>query len=125
MIIKGAPKLYIFNSCVELIEEMQQYKWKQVFGTGTVNPNADVMAERPVKRNDDLVDPLRYMIMSRPVTPRMMQSIEPWIFSNPLELARRAQVMGMTVDDLIHQRHNQTTIRHSESKIKHRTSLKG
>jgi PBSX family phage terminase large subunit len=124
-IIKGAPRLYIFSSCVELIEEIQQYKWKQVFGSGTVSANADDIKERPVKRNDDLVDPLRYLIMSRPQSAKMLNSLEPWLFDHPLELARRAQAMHMTVDDLINQRSNKTTIRHSSSKgkIGHRDNL--
>lgn len=123
MLIQGAPHLYIFSSCTELVEEIQQYRWKQVFGTGTVNPNQDVIKERPVKRNDDLVDPLRYIIMSRPQSPQMLASIEPWVFENQLELARRAQHMGMTIDDLVNQRYNRTTIKHSKSTIKHRDSL--
>ncbi len=125
-LIKGAPHLYIFSSCNELIEEIKQYRWKQVLGQGTVNINADVIKERPVKRNDDLVDPLRYLIMSRPQSARMVASLEPWVFDNPLELARRAQNMNMTVDELVSNRHNQTVIRHSDGKgkIRHRNSLR-
>lgn len=124
MIIKGAPHVYIFSSCPELIEEIQQYKWKQVFGTGTMNPYQDDIKERPVKRNDDLVDPFRYIIMSRPQSARSEAPMEPWVFENPLELARRAQVMGMTVDDLVNQRRGRTTIKHSKSNIRHHWSLR-
>lgn len=77
--------------------------------------------------NDVLVsncDDLRYAIMSRPQSPSLMQQIEPWVFSNPLELARRAQAMGMTVDDLRAARYNRTNIRHSSSGIKHTDGLK-
>lgn len=132
--IRGAPHLYIFSSCTELIEEVQQYKWKQAFGTNT-NTEADDIKERPRKKNDHLVDCLRYLIMSRPQTPQHMTSIAPWVFQNPLELARRAQSMGLTVDDLIAGRHGNTTVkhstgithsgslRHSDSSIPHQTGL--
>ncbi|HWT40909.1 MAG TPA: phage terminase large subunit, partial [Dongiaceae bacterium] len=69
--LKGAPRLYIFSTCTALIEEIQQYRWKQAFGMNT-NPDSDEIKERPVKRNDDLVDPLRYLIMSRPQNPYLM-----------------------------------------------------
>ena len=123
MIIKGAPRIYIFQNCVMLDEELRQYKWKQALGKGSLDPYKDDMPERPVKRNDHLVDALRYLIMSRPQSARMINSIEPWVFQNPLELARRAQAMGLTVDDLINQRSGYTTITHSESTIRHRDSL--
>jgi len=119
--VKGAPHLYVFSSCTELVEEIQQYKWKQAFGTNT-NTEADDIKERPRKKNDHLVDTLRYMIMSRPQTPQHMTSIAPWVFQNPLELARRAQSMGLTVDDLIAGRHANTTVRHG-SNISHSGSL--
>ena len=120
--IRGAPHLYIFNSCTDLIEEIQQYKWKQVFGMNT-KPDSDEIKERPVKRNDDLVDPLRYLIMSRPQSPQHLASITPWVFSNSLELARRAQAMGMTVDDLIAGRRGETVVRHSTTGINHQSGL--
>lgn len=119
MLIKGAPKVYIFNNCISLDEEIRQYKWKQALGKGILDTNKDDIPERPVKKKDHLVDDLRYLIMSRPISASMMNAIEPWVFNNPLELARRAQAMDMTVDDLIHQRFNRTTIRHSQSRIRH------
>lgn len=112
--IKGAPHLYIFESCPELIEEIEQYKWKQAIGMST-NNESDDPKERPRKKNDHMVDPLRYLIMSRPQKPQHMTSIAPWVFQNPIELARRAQGMGMTVDDLISHRYGNTNINHSGS----------
>ena len=120
MLIRGSPHLFIFSNCPELIDEMQQYKWKQAIGTNSTNPYSDDIKERPVKRNDDLVDPLRYLIMSRPQSARREAAIEAWVFENPLELARRAQAMKMTVDDLVNQRQHHTVIRHPKSRIKHR-----
>lgn len=120
--IMGAPHLYIFNSCTDLMEEVQQYRWKQAFGTNT-NPDSDQISERPVKRNDHLVDPLRYLIMSRPQKPEQWSALDPNLFKNPLELARRAQQMGMTTDDLISQKYHRTRINHTRKGIGHSSGL--
>src|SRR6266849_3243355 len=116
--VRGAPHLYIFSSCTETIEEIQQYKWKQAFGVST-NSEADDIKERPRKKNDHTTDVLRYLIASRPQSPQHMTSIAPWVFQNPIELARRAQSMGLTVDDLMAQRYCNTSLRHSTSGISH------
>lgn len=122
--LMGAPRLFIFSTCTNLVEEIEEYKWKQYTGSAIGNPDRDAVKEAPVKRHDHAVDALRYGIMSRPQTPLHSQSIEPWVFSNSLELSRRAQAMGMTKDDLILQRYNRTTIRHSSKGISHTDGLK-
>lgn len=48
----GKSKLFIFNSCQNLIREIKSYRW----GKG----------ESPIKENDHSMDELRYYIMSRP-----------------------------------------------------------
>jgi len=48
----GETKLYIFNTCTNLIREMKGYRW----GYG----------DSPVKTDDHSMDELRYYIMSRP-----------------------------------------------------------
>ena len=48
----GQTKLFIFNTCVNLIKEIKTYRW----GKG----------ESPIKENDHSMDELRYYIMSRP-----------------------------------------------------------
>lgn len=59
-----SDKLFIFKSCVNLIEEVGGYKWKRL------KPGQEKNApEEPVKHKDHLCDCLRYMIMSRPETP--------------------------------------------------------
>lgn len=121
---KGSPKVFIFPNCVNLIEEIGQYKWKSYSGTAVGGADKDEIKEAPVKRKDHAVDCLRYGIMSRPQSPNHLQSIEPWVFQHPLELARRAQALGMTVDDLLVSRYNRTNIRHSSSGIKHTDGLK-
>lgn len=123
--IHGAPKLYIFAQCENLIEEITQYRWKTYSGQMLANSDKDEIKEAPVKRADHAVDTLRYMIMSRPQLPQEMQQIEPWVFQNPMELARRAQILGTTVDDLVARRYNRTNIKHSTSGIKHSDGLNG
>lgn len=44
--------LIIFNTCHELLKEMDTYRWKE----------SDDGQDRPVKINDDMVDALRYMV---------------------------------------------------------------
>ena len=59
------PKLRIFNTCKHLIEEMRMYRWKRskkVTDGGVLNPVA--AAPTPLKRDDDTVDALRYMLYS-------------------------------------------------------------
>ena len=120
--IMGAPRLFIFEHCTNLIEELQQYRWKQE-SILSGNPNTDDVKERPVKRHDHAVDALRYLVMSRHYSPVHGTFIEPWVYENPLELARRAGVMGKTVDDLLYERYNMTTIRKSSTGIKHQTGF--
>jgi phage terminase large subunit len=122
--IMGAPRLFIFSNCEYLIEEMGQYRWKNYSGMALGNPDKDDIKEAPVKRKDHAVDDLRYAIMSRPQTPLHSQQLEDWVLRNPIELARRAMVAGMTPDDFRMQRNNRTNLRHSSSGIKHTQGLK-
>ena len=48
----GEPKLYIFDTCENLIREIKGYKW------GT--------ADTPIKKDDHALDELRYFLMSLP-----------------------------------------------------------
>ena len=48
----GESKLFIFNTCVNLIREIKAYRW----GKG----------DSPVKVDDHSMDELRYYIMNRP-----------------------------------------------------------
>lgn len=52
----GKPRIFIFDTCVNLIRELKSYRW----GDG----------DRPVKTDDHCLDELRYYLMSRPVPPR-------------------------------------------------------
>ena len=75
-------KLFVMGNCVSLIEELKKYRWS----TEGRSPNA--AKETVVKRDDDLVDPLRYIAMSHPLKPpREMQE---QYLSAPEKALRRA-----------------------------------
>ena len=56
---KGRPKLFIFQTCPNMIKEIKSYRWKPATASNQ-NPDA------PVKRNDHAMDELRYYVMSKP-----------------------------------------------------------
>jgi hypothetical protein len=58
------PGLTIQASCEELIKEFHEYRWKKPKGVREDAPKAE-----PIKRNDDLLDALRYLVMSMPQPP--------------------------------------------------------
>lgn len=55
--------LFHTSNCVELKKELRRYRWKKPPRT------EDESKEVPVKKDDHLVDPLRYICMSRPYLP--------------------------------------------------------
>lgn len=57
----GSPRMFIFSDLEGTLEEMESYKWKKTSATSENDPD-----EAPRKRDDHLVDCLRYIIMSRP-----------------------------------------------------------
>lgn len=59
----GKPKLRIFSTCTNLIEEIGEYRWAELSASqeGTKNQK-----EEPRKYNDHACDALRYLVMSRP-----------------------------------------------------------
>jgi PBSX family phage terminase large subunit len=58
---QGAPRIYVFDTCPQLIDELEGYKWKKISTTDENDPK-----EAPRKKDDHLVDPMRYIVMSRP-----------------------------------------------------------
>lgn len=64
----GKPRLFIFDSCSNLIEQMAQYKYEELTPGQEMNKN---IKESPVKKDDHAVDALRYAIMSRPEEPKI------------------------------------------------------
>ena len=59
----GKPRVTIFDTCQNLIEEIGEYRWSELSASqeGTKNQK-----EEPRKYNDHACDALRYLIMSRP-----------------------------------------------------------
>jgi phage terminase large subunit-like protein len=58
-----SDRLFVFEDCVHLDNELQMYRWKQPPKSGEDSRQA------PVKKDDHLVDALRYAVMSRPYLP--------------------------------------------------------
>jgi phage terminase large subunit-like protein len=71
-----SERIFIFDSCVHLDNELQMYRWKQPPKSGEDSRQA------PVKKDDHLVDALRYAVMSRPYLP------EHTLHSNETQLQR-------------------------------------
>lgn len=61
--VTNKPKLYIFNTCTNLVEELVKYRYRELTHTQTGKMNE---REEPYKHDDHAVDALRYLIMSRP-----------------------------------------------------------
>lgn len=126
--MQGAPRLFVFESCTNLIEEMGQYKWKPLrVGVDENNP------AQPVKHKDHAVDALRYFLMSRPINPTEAHLLDPRLLNNPLELARYCADLGITVDDFIASKygvgnldkigHAGSGVGHLDGEISHSTSF--
>jgi len=58
--LKGSPRVFVFDTCVKFIEEIESYKRKK-----PINADEDP-TEKPVKKDDHTLDAVRYGIMSRP-----------------------------------------------------------
>jgi hypothetical protein len=54
-------QLVVQASCDDLVNEFYEYRWKTPRGIREDAPKAE-----PIKRNDDLLDALRYLVMSMP-----------------------------------------------------------
>lgn len=64
----GNPRLFLFDTCANLIEQMAQYRYEELTPGQEMAKN---IKESPVKKDDHAVDALRYAIMSRPEEPKM------------------------------------------------------
>jgi phage terminase large subunit len=69
------PRLYIFKRCVNLIEELVQYRWAPLSPSQEGQKN---QKEEPRKYNDHACDALRYLIMSRPDPSRKPEKLQGW-----------------------------------------------
>jgi phage terminase large subunit-like protein len=62
---EGKPKIRILKNCVHLIDEMRTYRWRRSrAASDAMLLNPSVAAPAPLKRDDDTVDALRYMLYS-------------------------------------------------------------
>jgi phage terminase large subunit-like protein len=59
---KGAPRCYITDNCVMLIEELFSYTWQEEKETAT-----GISAPKPRKGNDHAVNAMEYLLMDQPV----------------------------------------------------------
>lgn len=67
----GETRIYIFkDKCPNLCWELQHYRYKE---NTEVTDKTKNMSEEPVKKDDHLIDSLRYLIMTRPYTPEEEQ----------------------------------------------------
>lgn len=78
-------RLLVCANCPNLIDQFRKYRWQSPSRTEN-DPK-----EQPVKKDDHLLDALRYMVMSRPQAPREEES-EGWM--PPLERAARRHQRG-------------------------------
>lgn len=130
--MQGAPRLFVFANCTNLIEEMGDYHWKPM-RTGQEDSEND--PEKPAKYKDHAVDALRYFLMSRPINPTEAHILDPRILNNPLELARYCADLGISINDFLASKygvgnvnkigHETSGIGHVEGNINHSTSLLG
>lgn len=60
------PRLFIFNTCSNLIEEFTRYRYKEL---SSQQKGKQAEKEEPVKVDDHALDALRYLIMGRPEAP--------------------------------------------------------
>lgn len=57
------PRLYIMDNCVHTIREIEHYVYDEYRGP---NPDHVDVKPLPMKKNDDLMDAMRYALMTRP-----------------------------------------------------------
>jgi len=79
------PRLHVMANCQSLIEEFRRYHWTK---RGRSEHEAK---ETVVKRDDHLLDALRYMVMSRPTRPDPLRE-ERWM--DPMNRAAYRERMG-------------------------------
>lgn len=58
---RGSPRLFVFNSCINVIKEFETYRWKEKSVTQAQDLNEP---DVPEKANDHAMDALRYVIVS-------------------------------------------------------------
>lgn len=88
----GKPKLFIFNNCPNLIEEIAKYRYVEMPASqsGKVNEK-----EEPRKVDDHACDALRYLIMGQPEPPKVIDEFYEKVKYNSLEGALHRDLEGL------------------------------
>lgn len=68
----GKPRMFIFSDCVNVLEEVAQYRYEEL-PTGQQGKKNE--KEEPRKVNDHAMDALRYLVMSQPEPPKTEDEI--------------------------------------------------
>lgn len=76
------PRIFIFNTCTNLIDELSTYRWKD---TSMLELENKDYKEEPQKKDDHACDALRYLMMSLPDRPTKVDKIYDKIKYNSLE----------------------------------------
>lgn len=69
-----ADKLHVMAHCEELVKEFKRYRWKAP--TKQKEAEEDDRRSRPVKKDDHLLDALRYLVMARPLVPEAPPEVD-------------------------------------------------
>lgn len=64
----GKPRLFIFDTCTNVLDEITEYQWDPVASTQLGRSNEK---EKPIKYHDHAMDALRYLVMSHPEEPNL------------------------------------------------------
>lgn len=78
-------RLLVTANCAELIAEFRKYRWS------TPTRTEDDPKERPVKKDDHLLDALRYIVMSSPYAEAKQDEDR---FMHPMERAMKEEMTG-------------------------------
>jgi phage terminase large subunit len=79
---QGKARIYVFNTCVNLIDEVSKYRYPEL----PVNQQGKkAEKENPVKVDDHLCDALRYLVMGLPDAPSKLENIYEKVKYNSLE----------------------------------------
>lgn len=93
----GRPRLFIFEGCKNLLDELAEYRWEEQTTAQIEKRNRK---EAPRKYKDHACDALRYAVMSRPEMP---------LHSDPLKVKREERTLeGSVMRDLHRKRHPDT-----------------
>jgi phage terminase large subunit-like protein len=85
-----ARKLKVTANCVELRNEFKKYRWVRDLGR-----SEDEARDRPVKKDDHLLDALRYVVMQRPLTPERDRALPTDTYKDRLLRASLKRLQGL------------------------------